>query len=80
MSTRHLLAQVADLMVIAERTIALGSGRKEYVLKELKKLLGDSEFEKNLPFIELTIETIVLISHSEIDIRKINPKSLSCCK
>lgn len=79
-SSVQLTRQIADLMVVAERTFALGSGRKEYVLRELKRVLGDEEFAKQEVFIDLAIETIVLISQSGIDIKKINPKSLCCCR
>jgi hypothetical protein len=79
MTTMALMKQIADLMVVAERTIALGSGRKEYVLSELKRILGEEKFAEQRVFIDLGIETVIMISHSEIDISKINPKSWRCC-
>lgn len=74
------LKKVAELMVIAERTIALGSGRKEFVLAQVKIFLGNEEFTQLEPFINLAIETIVMISHADIDIKKINAKKcFPCC-
>ncbi len=75
-----VLKKVAELMIIAERTIALGSGRKEFVLGQVKSLLGDEQFTELKPFIDLAIETVIMISHADIDIKKINPKKcFPCC-
>lgn len=75
-----VLKKVAELMVAAERTIALGTGRKEFVLAQIKTLLGDEQFAQLEPFIDLAIETVILISHSDIDIKKINVKKcFPCC-
>jgi hypothetical protein len=79
-SQPQLMKQIADLMLVAERTISIGTNRKEYVLRELRRILGDEEFVRQEVFINLAIETVILISHSNIDIKKINPKSWSCCK
>lgn len=75
-----VLKKVAEFMVVAERTIALGSGRKEFVLAHAKSMLGAEQFEQLEPFINLAIETIVMISHADIDIKKINTKKcFPCC-
>lgn len=75
-----ILKKVAEFMLIAERTIALGSGRKEFVLAQVKILLGDEQFAEYKPLIDLAIETIIMISHADIDIKKINPKKcFPCC-
>jgi hypothetical protein len=74
------LRKIAELMVIAERTIAAGANRKTFVINQLKSFLGDAEYAKVEPFVDLAIETIIMISHAEIDIKKINPKSWCCCK
>ncbi len=67
-------------MTIAEKTIAAGANRKTFVMNQLKNLLGEEEFAQKEPFISLAIETVIMISRSEIDIKKINPRSWCCCK
>ena len=66
-------------MTLGEKTIATGANRKAFVMSQLKSILGEDEFAKKEPFINLAIETIIMISYSEIDIKKINRRSL-CCK
>jgi hypothetical protein len=69
-------------MVVAERMVVLKSGqdRKQYVMNELRKLLGREQYAEYEPLISLAIETIILISHSDLDIKKINPrKCFPCC-
>ncbi len=77
----ELFAKVLRAMIVFEKTRQAGAIKKENVLAELKLALGDSSFNELQPWIEVAIESIVLISKSGIDISKIKPKGLfACCK
>lgn len=69
--TLMMLRRVVSHMHVAEGTKKKGAEKRQHVLDELKKELGD-EYPSIEPVLHVVIDTLVLMSRSNIDISRIN--------
>lgn len=77
------LALIFNLMKDAEKIYKgdLTINKKDYVLKCIRKIIGDHEYNENLGIIDNVIEFIIFLSVNQKMLKDINRKAMQfCCK
>ena len=70
----HYMKKVETIMT------ANGEEKKQYVLKQIKNVLGNETYERYEPFISASIDFVVSLSRNKKLLKGINSKSLCCIK